>query len=729
MEERVDKKQNIKRLLKNLYLDPNNYRFIDNKDYKVVSDEDILKPMIQKRTQKFIAGKNEDNISDLITSFKANGFMKVDVIQVKDLGDHKYLVLEGNRRVTALKYLQEQYEELDADIGVLDPEIFKNIPFEIHYDEDKLNHRVIMGLKHIGGNKTWPALNQAQLVYDIVYNSGFNGTILQAEEYAQKSLAITKFQVKRYIRVLKLIDYYKQSDYGDQFETNMYSIFEEVIKKPIIKEWIGFDDYSYKISNNSNLQRLFTWISPEIISEFDEDTEQNEDLDTSEPIITKALEIRTLAEFINDETALKKLEESRDIYKALATSSYVGKNKFSEALKSAENDIENSILFKEYMTDSDIEKIEKLNNKLNDLLPAKTNLSFENIENKDTIFTLGIQKHFTKIEILQYKQFNNFKMNGFKRVNIIAGFNNSGKTTLLEAIYFLTIQNDISLFFDIIKLRNKFSKGVDPIWLNNYLEDIRLIAEFNQVMTEVVIKKYDNQDENLEKINYITSMSMNNTIGNKVYSSNVDMYSNKTPSLRFKNIVHLANSMFKSPYFYHKDDLLNSYSSAVLNGLDETIIDFIKKLNSNIKDIKLIEENGIKRFMVILNNDESPRDITSFGEGLQRIFEISLSFASCENGVLLIDELETAIHKSMLIDFTQFIQELAEKFNVQVFLTSHSKECIDAFVKNNYIKNDELMAFLLENKDGNLEYQYIDGNRLESLVSSMDLDIRGEKSE
>ncbi|MEA3227759.1 MAG: AAA family ATPase [Campylobacterota bacterium] len=120
--------------------------------------------------------------------------------------------------------------------------------------------------------------------------------------------------------------------------------------------------------------------------------------------------------------------------------------------------------------------------------------------------------------------------------------------------------------------------------------------------------------------------------------------------------------------------------------------------------------------------------MTTFGEGLQRVFEISLAFASSKNGVLLIDELETAIHKSLLIDFTQFIQELSERFNVQVFITSHSKECIDAFVKNGHKDNSELIAYLLENKDSKYSYKYIDGDRLQSLVESMDLDIRGEKN-
>jgi len=90
--------------LKNLFLDPNNYRFIDEKDYKKVLRKDILNEKIQKRTKSFIEGAKRANIADLITSFKANGYIPVEKIQVKDLGGNNYLVLEGNRRTTALKF-------------------------------------------------------------------------------------------------------------------------------------------------------------------------------------------------------------------------------------------------------------------------------------------------------------------------------------------------------------------------------------------------------------------------------------------------------------------------------------------------------------------------------------------------------------------------------------------------------------------------------------------------
>lgn len=64
----------LSRNLKNLYLDPNNYRFVDNQNHKPIDEENLLDPQIQKRSRIFIEGRNQENIRDLIASFKANGF-------------------------------------------------------------------------------------------------------------------------------------------------------------------------------------------------------------------------------------------------------------------------------------------------------------------------------------------------------------------------------------------------------------------------------------------------------------------------------------------------------------------------------------------------------------------------------------------------------------------------------------------------------------------------------
>ena len=135
--------------------------------------------------------------------------------------------------------------------------------------------------------------------------------------------------------------------------------------------------------------------------------------------------------------------------------------------------------------------------------------------------------------------------------------------------------------------------------------------------------------------------------------------------------------------------------------------------------------NDIKRFLVDSKIfPEKSVDITSYGEGLQRIFEIALAFAYCKNGVLLIDELETAIHYSLLVDFTKFIQELAVKFNVQVFITTHSKECIGAFVENDVHNEDINFYTMLRGEDNQIEtIVYND----EALINELeqDLEVRG----
>ncbi len=84
-------------------------------------------------------------------------------------------------------------------------------------------------------------------------------------------------------------------------------------------------------------------------------------------------------------------------------------------------------------------------------------------------------------------------------------------------------------------------------------------------------------------------------------------------------------------------------------------------------------------------------DLTMFGEGLQRIFKIGLLFAGAKNGVVIIDEFENAIHASLLSNVVVLLHELAIQFNAQVFISSHSKECIDAFALCENIPKSDCM--------------------------------------
>lgn len=66
--------------LKRLWLDPNNYRLIHEPEYVSVPLERVRDKTVARRTLRLLAGDRNQNIQDLVESFRANGYLPVDQI-------------------------------------------------------------------------------------------------------------------------------------------------------------------------------------------------------------------------------------------------------------------------------------------------------------------------------------------------------------------------------------------------------------------------------------------------------------------------------------------------------------------------------------------------------------------------------------------------------------------------------------------------------------------------
>lgn len=698
-----------------LILDPNNYRFIDRADYKHVPDELVADARIQLRTINFILGKNHENVKDLISSFTANGFLDIDQIQVKPVGD-KYLVLEGNRRTATLKYLWEEFKN-GNDIGKLSEQDFKSVNLVEITDEDPVQHLISMGLHHISGKKRWSAVNESQLIADLIEIHH-----LSEAEVCDK-LGITKYALRRNTRTLSLIQQYKLSDYGDQFKADMYSIFQSIISSPIMKEWIDWDNEGNNANNETNLERLFGWISR--TEEIEEEVEnERKDVKIKEPIITQYRQISEIVNFINDENALSKMEESRSIAEGYAFSQSVGEAKLRNALESIKSATQLAYNFRDLITSSDYEELTKSKETIENLLPISKALFFINEKKAQTHFG-EITSHFSKANIEKYRKLENVQIKNIGRVNIFAGGNNKGKTTILEAFYLLSQLNDLPSYIELERYRGKFLEDFPAKWVDkNFNSAISLTANFNSIETGLLIKK-EATEENIDKTGYLNTLVAEAYIGKLDLNSNIHLFSNKEPEYRYTKSQILCQSAFTSPYRYNEKILYTAHKLAIENRYFEKVIQFIKdNLDNTIEKIDLVNDGGENRFRVTSSSVAEVIDITKYGEGLQRVFEIALLLGYCKNGILCIDEIDSALHKSLLIKFTEFIQQIAKEFNVQVFLSTHSKECIDAFVENEF-PDDELTAFALEeNIDGKIECNFLLGNKLKQLVETINIDIR-----
>jgi len=275
------------------------------------------------------------------------------------------------------------------------------------------------------------------------------------------------------------------------------------------------------------------------------------------------------------------------------------------------------------------------------------------------------------------------------------------------------------------------------MWLNEVFDKNDIIdieGIYNDVNTSIKFSKFEATSID-KKDDYISSYKLNALINDRELDNTIHTFGYETLKRENEKVEHLCYSIFKSPYFYNLDEIVKTYNKNTKdkdkdgNTAINLVVEFIKKIDPTILDIRLNDIEEIERFRVISSKFKDKNlEITNYGEGLQRVFEIALSFAYSKNGIVCLDEFETAIHNSLLIEFTKFIQELADTFNVQVFLTSHSKECIDAFVNNDY-KNDEISAYLLINKDNKITTKFVSGDRLKYLVENISLDIRGDNDE
>ena len=57
---------------------------------------------------------------------------------------------------------------------------------------------------------------------------------------------------------------------------------------------------------------------------------------------------------------------------------------------------------------------------------------------------------------------------------------------------------------------------------------------------------------------------------------------------------------------------------------------------------------------------------------------LALALAAAKGGVLLIDEIDTGLHYTVMEKMWQLVLETATRLDVQVFATSHSRDCYES---------------------------------------------------
>lgn len=275
------------------------------------------------------------------------------------------------------------------------------------------------------------------------------------------------------------------------------------------------------------------------------------------------------------------------------------------------------------------------------------------------------------INIEHYKCFEGFKIEGLDRINIISGKNNVGKTALLEA--FLLTQAYAAA--TIAKNRN-----IDNSQYANYLRNFKyFISTDGEYFAFNVKNKKDLNKVELEEV-----AKLNNDYNEFIceyygYSKGEKIEVRPLEKERMYDADDVGDvSSYINSSKPNNKKLVELYSQIQTKGIQHKFLEYLQKLDDNIKWIEPQALNNEMVLRVNLNNPKISLTTSELGEGVNRYIEILATMLS-DNEYVFIDEIENGLHYSKLVDIAKVIIEIAESKNIQVFITTHDKDVIEAF--------------------------------------------------
>ena len=281
--------------LDDILLDPNNPRFAElGEEVDIVPDNRYGEEKIQKITYDRMKSKSFD-VLELRDTIKTIGYLPMDRIVVRGwrssgMDTTKFIVIEGNRRITALKWLMELHDsgkETFTDEQLIN---FKEIhALQLNDDVAPETARWILpGLRHVSGIKEWGPYQKARAVF-ILRETGCS-----PQEAAQSLGLATRGANQLWRSYLALEQMKKDEEYGEYAEPRLYSYFEEVFKRPNVREWLQWDDNERQFQKTDRLREFYTWVIGEI----------GEEGEPAEPKLPEAKSVRDLGRIIDDSGAM-----------------------------------------------------------------------------------------------------------------------------------------------------------------------------------------------------------------------------------------------------------------------------------------------------------------------------------------------------------------------------------------------------------------------------------------
>ena len=314
----------------------------------------------------------------------------------------------------------------------------------------------------------------------------------------------------------------------------------------------------------------------------------------------------------------------------------------------------------------------------------------------------------SSLNLLKFRGIQNLNLPNLAQINVLVGANNSGKTSILEAVQLLAQPEDIGTLMKVALLRAPskkrvekvveyfsplFTKEMDHTGTALYSLNLEITANGQLYSYEAggdIGTLTDITGRSSKTFSFTTKVTQKDKkpvyFTHRIQNGTLESFEASQEPLYQGAYLHSNASFYSSCVTFLSDSIINEQKNEILN--------IIQSFDPNVEDISIVGED-----IYLHNTVSGTLPLFSYGSGLQKAVLLTALLANSRNGVVLIDEIDNTINISAFHEVFSWFVDACMRLNVQAFVTTHSEEALDAILESSDETEQEHIRIITLRKD------------------------------
>jgi len=302
----------------------------------------------------------------------------------------------------------------------------------------------------------------------------------------------------------------------------------------------------------------------------------------------------------------------------------------------------------------------------------------------------------TSLKLENFRIFTGLEIAPLKSINLFAGANNTGKTCILEALYLLfghyaQLTQLPSVFRNTLSAapHQRTIDDFETFWQTLFYDrqtEVPVLISAKTGTERVLICRVESGQDGQMLLAYKALDALDRFDGPSIRATTPAWPASFTVNADNSIGAHFANPfaakfIVLSTRLEHPARDAELYNQLVLSeGGEEKLLQLLREIDPRLQRLRYAKPPGTSQPLVYASFDglKNALSMTQTGQGFSKLFSLFCQMLVSKAEVLLIDEIENGLYYESMPQIWKGIATLAASEKIQVFATTHSRECLIA---------------------------------------------------